>query len=90
MLCAVVVVISIVSIVLIFVIYTNKRNQVRIFDSTEELTAFLRKKYTSEIKHNHPINGLVVNDASIQRTLQDSVMERFWTLCCRRTSQTSL
>lgn len=64
MLCAVVVVISIVSIVLIFVIYTNKRNQVRIFDSTEELTAFLRKKYTSEIKHNHPINGLVVNDAS--------------------------
>ncbi len=29
-----------------FMLYQNKMNQVRVFDSREELTAFLRKKYT--------------------------------------------
>lgn len=74
MLYLVAVVVFIVLIALLCVIYRNKKNQVRIFDSTEALTTFLRKKYSSEIKHHQPIHGLVLEEASIQRTLKDSAM----------------
>lgn len=74
MLYAVAVMVSIILIALIFVIYSNKKNQIRLFDTTEELTAFLYKKYTSEIKHHQPIHGIVLDDASIQKSLQDSVI----------------
>lgn len=74
MLYAVVIAVSIVIIALLFMAYRNNKNKVRVFNSTEDLTAFLRKKYTSEIKHHQPIHGLVLEDASIERTLHDSVM----------------
>ena len=51
-----------------------KSNQALIFDTSEDLTAFLRKKYSSQIKHNQPIHGFVLEDASIQRTLKESGM----------------
>ena len=57
-----------------FMLYQNKMNQVRVFDSREELTAFLRKKYTSEVKSNQPIHGFVLDEASLQITLQDPAM----------------
>lgn len=47
-----------------------KSNQALIFDTLKDLTAFLRKKYSSQIKHNQPIHGFVLEDTSIQRTLK--------------------
>lgn len=57
-----------------FFLYRNKKNKVQIFDNTEQLIEFIRKKYSSEIKHQQVIYGFVLEDASIQRTLQDSMM----------------
>lgn len=74
MLYAVAIAVSIVIIALLFMAYRNNKNKVRVFNSAEDLTAFLRKKYTSEIKHHQPIHGLVLENASIERTLEDSAM----------------
>lgn len=69
------VIIAVIISVLIFAILMFrkvKNNQVLIFDTSKDLTAFLRKKYYSQIKHNQPIHGFVLEDASIQRTLKES------------------
>ncbi|HDI2935658.1 TPA: hypothetical protein PKT69_003636, partial [Acinetobacter baumannii] len=63
-----------VLIVIIFIVHKVKSKQVLIFDTPKDLTAFIRRKYSSQIKHNQPIHGFVLENASIQRTLQESVM----------------
>lgn len=63
-----------VLIVIIFIVHKVKSKQVLIFDTPKDLTAFIRRKYSSQIKHNQPIHGFVLENASIERTLQESVM----------------
>ncbi|MBM7139896.1 hypothetical protein [Acinetobacter sp. 105-3] len=63
-----------VLIVTIFIFHKAKSKQVLIFDTPKDLTAFIRRKYSSQIKHNQPIHGFVLENASIQRTLQESVV----------------
>ena len=74
MLYVIVAVIILVLIVAILMFQKAKSNQTLIFDTSKDLTAFLRKKYSSQIKHNQPIHGFVLEDASIQRTLKESDM----------------
>lgn len=75
MLYVIVAVIILVLIVAIFMFQKAKSNQTLIFDTSKDLTAFLRKKYSSQIKHNQPIYGFVLEDASIQKTLKESDMD---------------
>ena len=74
MLYVIIAVIILVLIIAILMFQKAKSNQALIFDTSEDLTAFLRKKYSSQIKHNQPIHGFVLEDASIQRTLNESGM----------------
>ena len=74
MLYVIIAVIILVLIIAILMFQKAKSNQALIFDTSEDLTAFLRKKYSSQIKHNQPIHGFVLEDASIQRTLKESGM----------------
>ena len=74
MLYVIIAVIILVLIIAISMFQKAKSNQALIFDTSEDLTAFLRKKYSSQIKHNQPIHGFVLEDASIQRTLKESGM----------------
>lgn len=74
MLYVIIAVIILVLIIAILMFQKAKSNQASIFDTSEDLTAFLRKKYSSQIKHNQPIHGFVLEDASIQRTLKESGM----------------
>lgn len=74
MLYVIIAVIILVLIIAILMFQKAKSNQALIFDTSEDLTAFLRKKYSSQIKHNQPIHGFVLEDASIQKTLKESGM----------------
>lgn len=67
-------IITISILILILIFQRAERKKVLIFDTTKDLTAFLRKKYSSQIKHNKPIHGFVLEDASIQKTLKESNM----------------
>lgn len=74
MLYVIITVIILVLIIAILMFQKAKSSQALIFDTSKDLTAFLRKKYSSQIKHNQPIHGFVLEDASIQRTLKESGM----------------
>ncbi|MFW1970861.1 hypothetical protein [Acinetobacter bereziniae] len=61
-------------IIAILIFQKAESKKVLIFDNSKDLTEFLRKKYSSQIIHNKPIHGFVLENASFQRTLNDSNM----------------
>ena len=72
MLYVIITLIILVLIIAILMFQKAKSNKALIFDTSKDLVVFLRKKYSSQIKHNQPIHGFVLEDASIQRTLKES------------------
>lgn len=74
MLYFIIVITILILIIAILMFQKAESKKVLIFDTSKDLTEFLRKKYSSQIKHNKPIHGFVLEDASIQRTLKESNM----------------
>lgn len=69
-----VIVAVIIFMVSVVMFHKFKSNQTLIFETSNELIAFVRKKYSSHIKHNQPIHGFVLENSSIQKTLEVSEM----------------